>query len=96
MPLLIGAGRVREEGSGRTVTATWRKRPDGFLGELSERQQDRLRAEDGQRHLIRVLPGLAASMTAHEMTVVSRIFGNAIHRNREEQRELAQRAGGAR
>ena len=96
MPLLIGAGRVREEGSGRRVATVWRKRPTGFTHELEQYQQDRLFAEAGRRHFERALPGLAASLTARELDTISKILGDAIERGRKERRELAQRGDGGR
>jgi hypothetical protein len=96
MPLLIGAGRVREEGSGRRVASVWRKRPEGFTHELEQYQQDRLFAEAGRRYFVRALPGLAVSLTARELDTISKILGDAIERQRKQERELAQREGGAR
>jgi hypothetical protein len=96
MPLLVGADRVRLEGHGRTVAATWRRRPEGFLDELSEHQQDRIRDEAGRHLLARLCPGVASNLTAHEITVVSRIFGKGIERGRKARREEERREGAAR
>jgi hypothetical protein len=94
MPLLIGADRVRLEGHGRTVAATWRKRPQGFDHELEQYQRDRLFAEAGRRHFVRALPGLAASLTPRELDKISQILGDAIERGRKAQRQHV-RCGGA-
>jgi hypothetical protein len=95
MPLLTGAGRVREEGAGRVVAATWRKRPDGFLDELSPHQQDKIVAETGRRALMR-FPGLVAPLNPRELAKISRILGEALERQRKERREDERREAGVR
>jgi hypothetical protein len=83
MPLLIGAGRVREEGRGRVVAATWKRRSDKFLEEREPDQQERLLAEAGRRHLMRVVPGIAVNLTQHEIATIAELFGRAIRRAKQ-------------
>jgi hypothetical protein len=83
MPLLIGAGRVREEGSGRVVAATWKRRSAKYLDEREPNERERLLTEAGRRHLMRVVPGLAVNLTPHEIATVSELFGRAIQRAKQ-------------
>jgi hypothetical protein len=94
MPLLLG-NRVRLEGAGHITEQTWQKRREAFPHELPTYQRQKLFAAAGKRELMR-LPGLAANLTAHEITVVSRIFGKGIERGRKARREEEHHEGAAR
>ena len=95
MPLFVGADRVRLEGAGRVVERTWKRRRGRFLDELEERQREKAIVETGRRTLMR-FPGLVAPLNGQEISAIATILGRALQRRRDEQRELAQRAGGAR
>ena len=84
MPLLTG-NRVRQEGAGHVIEATWERRREGFTHELPHHQRQKLLIAAGRRQLDR-FPGLAANLTPAELATVSRIFGHAIERSRNTQR----------
>ena len=84
MPLLTG-NRVRQEGAGHIVEATWERRCNGFTHELPHHQRQKLLTAAGRRQLDR-FPGLAANLTPAELATVARIFGAAIERSRNTQR----------
>jgi hypothetical protein len=95
MPLVLSGAPVRQEGATHIVERVWKRRPEGFVDELSPPQQDKIAAENGRRALMR-FPGLVAPLNPRELAKISRILGEALERQRKERREDERREAGVR
>jgi hypothetical protein len=95
MPLVINGAPVRLEGATHIVERVWKRRPEGFVDELSPHQQDKIAAETGRRALMR-FPSIVAPLNQQELAKVSKILGEALERQRKERREDERREAGGR